>query len=63
MIEIWTIRICACGYPLGATLSAIRLKTCPDCGLPTIPVEDVTRSVVVREMDKSEWEVQADEAK
>jgi hypothetical protein len=45
--EEWTIRICRCGFPLGATLAAIRLKTCPDCGAATIPVEDVTRSVVV----------------
>jgi hypothetical protein len=46
-MEVWTIRVCECGCPLGATLVAIKVKKCPDCGLPTIPVEDVTRSVDV----------------
>jgi hypothetical protein len=45
--EVWVIRICACGFPLGAVLAAIALKRCPDCGAPTIPVEDVTRRVTV----------------
>lgn len=54
--EEWTIRICQCGFPLGATLAAIRLKTCPDCGAATIPVEDVTRSVSVVALNGSEGE-------
>jgi hypothetical protein len=45
--EVWVIRICACGFPLGAVLAAIALKRCPDCGAATIPVEDVTRRVTV----------------
>lgn len=47
MVEYWTIRVCKCGFPLGATLAAIQLKKCPDCGQPTIPAEDVTQSVDV----------------
>lgn len=47
----WTIQVCDCGFPLGAVLAAIKLKTCPDCGRPTIPVEDVTTRVTVVEAD------------
>jgi hypothetical protein len=46
-VEEWTIRVCECGFPLGATLAAIRLVTCPDCQRRVVPVEDRTRSVTV----------------
>lgn len=45
--EAWHIRVCTCGFPLGATLAVIRLVTCPDCGRRVVPVEDATRAVDV----------------
>jgi Na+/glutamate symporter len=50
--EEWVIRVCDCGFPLGATLAAIQLVRCPDCNRMTIPVEDVTRSVHVVNVEK-----------
>lgn len=44
----YNIRVClGCGCPLGATIVAIRITTCPDCGARCVPVEDKTRSVNV----------------
>lgn len=56
MSDEWTIRVCGCGFPLGATLAAIKLVKCPDCGKPVVPVEDRTRRVTVREDEPDEGE-------
>ena len=44
----WLVRICkVCEACLGSTMAAIVLKRCPECGAPTIPVENVTMAVRV----------------
>jgi hypothetical protein len=48
VIEGWLLRVCrVCKAALGGTRAAIALKRCPECGAPTIPVEDATRAVPV----------------
>lgn len=58
--EEWVIRVCNCGFPLGATLAAIRLGACPDCGQVVIPIDDRTRHVHVLNAEllrqSSRWE-------
>jgi len=46
--QVWVIRVCRCGFPLGATRAAIKLVMCPDCGRRIVPVEDRTTTVTVQ---------------
>lgn len=45
--RVWSIRVCVCGFPLGAAVAVLRLKTCPDCGVDVVPIEERTRRVTV----------------
>lgn len=46
-VEVWTIRVCLCGCPVGCTRAALKLRVCPDCTESLFPIEEQTRSVWV----------------
>lgn len=53
MPDVWRIRVCLCGCPLGCTMVVLRLRACPDCGRRPFPLEEQTRSVEVQAVESS----------
>lgn len=51
--DCWTICVCPCGFPLGAPLAVLNLRSsrCPDCGQLLTPIQTRTRSVQVEAVE------------